>query len=331
MLNFDHFIAVDWALRNMAIARATKKASKIHTIDVSADITELKIYLKNLKGSKILTFEETNTAQWLYTELKEHVDEIIICDPYRNSLLKEGEKNDKIDAQKLVKLLKAELLKPVFHSNDDFIYLRKIVSGYEDLIKAVVRLKNQRAALFRANQLNHKKESKLQNLNEAFVLKGIDKLIKQYQEERSRYEKEFRKLSKRHKEIKLLESIPGIGLIGAVKIIARVIDAKRFNKGGWLSYCGLVKKQKISGGKIYGSRQGRYCTSMKSVFKTASLAVINGETEFGDYYRYLLEEKNYPVHQARHAVSRRIATISLGVLKAKERFKLREFKNKVAS
>ena len=84
----------------------------------------------------ILTIEESTTAQWLYSELRDKVDELIICDPYRNHLLSEGAKTDKIDSQKLVKLLCSNLLKSVFHSHNDFIYLRKIVSGYEDVVRA---------------------------------------------------------------------------------------------------------------------------------------------------------------------------------------------------
>jgi len=107
------------------------------------------IDLKNLKGAKILAIEETNTSQWLYTELMGYVNKILICDPHRNSLLNEGPKTDKIDAIKLVQLLKAGLMKEVFHSTDKFIYLRRIVSSYEDLIKAGVRVQNQRYALLR--------------------------------------------------------------------------------------------------------------------------------------------------------------------------------------
>jgi len=127
----------------------TKKAKKITAIDVPSDIKELQVYLTNLKGTKILAIEETNTSQWLYTELKEYVDKILICDPYRNSLLEDGPKTDRIDAMKLVQLLKAGLMKEVFHSNDKFIYFRRVVSGYEDLVKSGVRLKNQRYSLLR--------------------------------------------------------------------------------------------------------------------------------------------------------------------------------------
>ena len=107
---FNHYVAVDWAMSNMAIARMTEKSNKITTIDVPSYIKELQIYLKNLKGTICLTIEETTTSQWLYTELKDSVDKLIICDTYKNKLLSEGAKTDKIDAEKLVKLLKANLL-----------------------------------------------------------------------------------------------------------------------------------------------------------------------------------------------------------------------------
>jgi hypothetical protein len=55
-----HFIAVDWAQRNMAIARMTDDSSKVHVIDVPSSIRELQLYLSRLKGKKILTFEESN-------------------------------------------------------------------------------------------------------------------------------------------------------------------------------------------------------------------------------------------------------------------------------
>jgi hypothetical protein len=107
---------------------------------VPSDIVEMRVYLKKLKGSKILVIEETTTSRWLYTELRDYVDRMVICDPYRNKLLNDGPKTDKIDAAKLVHLLKAGLIKEVYHSADKFLYLRRSVSGYEDLVKAGVRL-----------------------------------------------------------------------------------------------------------------------------------------------------------------------------------------------
>ena len=107
---YDHYIALDWAQSNMAIARLSKQARKLSSVDQKSDILDLKAYLKSLAGKKILTIEEGSTAQWLFVELHECVDKILICDPRRNRLLSEGAKTDKVDAIKLVKLLRSGLL-----------------------------------------------------------------------------------------------------------------------------------------------------------------------------------------------------------------------------
>ena len=70
LFNYDHYIAIDWSVENMAIARMTKKTAEAKLIDVDADKKELKIYLREITCSKILTIEETTSSQWLYVELK---------------------------------------------------------------------------------------------------------------------------------------------------------------------------------------------------------------------------------------------------------------------
>ena len=54
---YDHYIALDWAKNNMAIARMTEKSSKVKVVETSSDISGLKEYLKSLKGKKIFTVE----------------------------------------------------------------------------------------------------------------------------------------------------------------------------------------------------------------------------------------------------------------------------------
>ena len=319
---YDHYIALDWAQNNMAIARMTKNSSQVKDIDVPADLKELKLYLSRFRGRKILTFEETTTSQWLYVELQGCVDEIVICDPYRNHLLSEGAKTDRLDAKRLAQLLKAGLLKSVFHTTDRLITLRKLVSGYEDLVKMGVRLKNQRAALLRAEGKT-KKESSLEDPVEMFVLRGVDQQIGSYEVEKKRYEAEIKRVGSKYPMIKHLDQLLGIGAIGALKIAARVVDPARFgDKGKWLSYCGLIRHEKISGGKSYGWRGPRYCRTLKSVFKTAALSVITGvgNNPFKDYYEFLLTEKRYAEHQARHALARRIAIVAWGVMKSGKAF-----------
>ena len=42
---YEHYIAVDWSRKNMAIARMTGKANTVKVIDVPSDVEELKLYL----------------------------------------------------------------------------------------------------------------------------------------------------------------------------------------------------------------------------------------------------------------------------------------------
>lgn len=316
MKNYDHYIALDWAQSNMAVAHSTKHSDNIKTIDVRSDVEALKAYINQLKGKKILTFEESSPAQWLYTELLEHVDEIIVCEPYTNHLLKSGPKTDRKDATKLLMLLKAGMLKPVFHCTDEFVKIRKIVSAYDDLIISLVQLKNRRLAMFRA--VGKKPGAELASPEERFVLKNIESMITVHEAQRLEYVSQFRAIRRQHKMIQNLESITGIGIIHAVKITAVVIDASRFKHATafWL-YCGLQKYELISGGKSYGKRSPRYCRKLKCVFKTAALVCAQRDDgALKKYYEDLIKERNYPEHQARHALARRIATLAIGIMKS---------------
>jgi transposase len=116
------------------------------------------------------------------------------------------------------------------------------------------------------------------------------------------------------------KGISGIGIIGAVKIVACVVDARRFPYAGkYFSYCGLIKHEKLSGGRSYGRRKPRYSRMLKSVYKTAALAAINGKNPIRDYYDHLLAQ-GVAEHNARHAVARYIARISYGMLKSATRY-----------
>lgn len=321
--SYDHYIALDWSERNMAIARLGKKDTEPKIIDVPSDIKELKLYIGNLKGKKIVTIEETTTSQWLYVELYDYVDKIFICDPYRNRLLSDGPKTDRIDAGKLCKLLKNGMMKEVYHSTDKLYELRKLVSYYDDEVRAGVRLLNQKSALYRMENKSWKKKAKLEGSRvNKFIDAQLDEKIESYQEKKKRYEEEFTRISKSNKVLRSLDSIPGVGRISSVTILSIVIDGKRFKSSNhYLSYCGLVKHEKLSGGRSYGKRIPRYSRRLKGVYKSAAVRVASTENPLREYYEYLLNEKKLPEYNAKNALARYIAKISLGIIKSGEKYK----------
>jgi len=53
-------------------------------------------FIHGLRGELHVTWEEGTWAAWLYDLLKPHVAQVLVCDPRRNALLKEGNKSDKV-------------------------------------------------------------------------------------------------------------------------------------------------------------------------------------------------------------------------------------------
>jgi hypothetical protein len=85
-------------------------------------------FIQGLRGSLQVRFEEGTWAARLYDLLKPHVTKIVVCDPRRNALLKEGNKSDKVDARKLVELLRAGLLRPVYHGENGLRTLKELAN-----------------------------------------------------------------------------------------------------------------------------------------------------------------------------------------------------------
>ena len=70
-------------------------------------------FIQGVRGTLSVTFEEGTCAAWLHDLLKPHVSRLVVCDPRKNALLKDGSKSDRIDARKLAELLRGNQLKPV--------------------------------------------------------------------------------------------------------------------------------------------------------------------------------------------------------------------------
>jgi transposase len=194
------------------------------------------------------------------------------------------------------------------------------VSAYQDVVRAGVRVLNQKEAL----QRSHANSGR----GVAFVGEVLDKNIDLYRQSKEQYERRFQELGRRTPLARFQKELPGIGTIGAVKIVACVVDARRFPCAGkYFSYCGLAKHEKFSGGRSYGHRKPRYNRTLKSVYKTAALAAINGNNPVREYYDHLLTQ-GVAEHNARHAVARYIARISYGMLKSGTRYEPYRWRHK---
>ena len=88
---------------SIAVRNAAGKIVMESVIETKANI--IVEFIDGLRGDVHVTLEEGTWSAWLYDLLKPHVTELVVCDPRRNALLKEGNQNDRVDARKLAELL----------------------------------------------------------------------------------------------------------------------------------------------------------------------------------------------------------------------------------
>ena len=302
-----------------------EKGTEVNQAKIATNGLLLVEYIRSIKGSKKLVFEECELSAWLFETLHGEVDELIVCNPTRNQQYKKA-KTDKLDAQNLARLLRGGFLTPVYHDGSKTEWLRALMSGYQDVVDTGVSVKNRYKSLFRKAGLPargtklYDDSSLLEDLprpDQRFVGHSFYRLLEALEKEREQYVAAIGKLGRTFPEIKLLKGIPGIGDISAAKIIAQVISAQRFkDKHKFWSYCGLVRHRMESGGHVYGSRRGWGNRTLKCVFKMAAKSVLTGENELRAHYDEL-RAKGTSDKSARNAVSRKLAAITLSILKTR--------------
>jgi hypothetical protein len=59
-------------------------------------------FFAGLRGDLQVKFDEGTWTAWLYDLLGPYVGSLVVCDPRRNALLKDDNRNDRIDARKLL-------------------------------------------------------------------------------------------------------------------------------------------------------------------------------------------------------------------------------------
>jgi len=73
----------------------------------------------------------------------------VVCDPRKAALLKEGNKNDRVDARKLAELLRTNQLKAVYHGEHGIRTLKELGRSYLTVSKEITRTMNRIKSLYR--------------------------------------------------------------------------------------------------------------------------------------------------------------------------------------
>jgi len=339
---------------SIAVMSGSGKLAMDSVIETKA--TTILQFIQGLRGDLYITFEEGTWAAWLYDLLKPHVTKVVVCNPRKNALLKEGNKSDKIDARKLADLLRGGFLRPVYHGENGIRALKELSRTYLTITKDLTRVMNRLKALYRSWAIHcagkqvyaprHRSEW-LNKITEAGVRRRAEHFYQQLDALRCLRQEVRRDLlaeSRKHGATKLLGQIPCIGPIRAALLVALIQTPCRFRTKRQLwTYSGLGIETHSSAeyryveGQLRRSNKGlqlrglnqNHNHDLKAIFKGAATYASSHIGPFNDFYTVLLARGMKP-SMARLTLARKIAAITLILWKKGEPFDAEQLKTQVA-
>jgi transposase len=195
----------------------------------------------------------------LYEALRPLAAHVAVAHPAKLRLIyKSKRKNDRVDAQKLAKLLLLDMVPRVHVPHVDVRGWRSLIVLRQRVMAQMVRAKNQVRAVLRENDIagpkwlwSKKKLAWLDSLPLHPVAKlRLDLAVEEFRSldrKVKRLEAELQTYADRHPAVTLLMTIPGVGIRTAETFVAWVDDVARFRRTRQLgAYFGLVPCQDAS-------------------------------------------------------------------------------------
>jgi len=338
------FIGIDVHSKIWDVAVATEVGVvKRHTQKPSAK--ELFDFLEKRypDGNYLAVYESGFSGFSTYYALKEvGIDCIVIhAADVPTTQYEELMKTDKVDSAKLVRSLKAGLLKGIYVREKDNIddrsvmRIRKVIQrqlgGYKSRVKHMLHCHGVALPERFAKPTTHWSRAFITWLMYDVCLisstrKSLDLLISQVETLRGNLLKatrELRKLSQdeRYKRrYDLLRTIPGVGLIVAMCILTEIYDVKRFhNEKEFAAYLGLIPICHSSGEKVvHGEKTFRGNKQLGPMIIEASWITISKDAGLGSLY--LQYRKRMEAQEAIVRIARKLSNIIFAVLKNEKEY-----------
>jgi transposase len=354
-MNSEKYIGLDVHQATISVAVMDSTGKLVMESILETKAATILEFFAGLRGTLSVTFEEGTWAAWLYDLLKPRVAKLVVCNPRKNALLKDGNKNDRIDARKLADLLRGNHLKPVYHGETGMRMLRELARSYLTIVKDLTRVMNRLKAVYRSWAIpcagrdvyytRHRAEW-LGKIREAGVRRRAEQLYQQLdmlQHLRQQARRELLAESRKHSSTAKLRQIPFLGPVRSALSVALIQTPYRFRTKRQLwAYSGLALETRTSGEYRYVEGQVRrskkllirglnkdHNHDLKGLFKGAATMASVRPGPFQDFYQALLSKGMKPT-MARLTLARKIAAITLTLWKKEENFDAKKLKSQAA-
>ncbi len=336
----EYFITMDTHCRTTDACIKTARGKLVRRVHLPTGIPQLREMIESVPRPRRLCFEESSMASWLYRNLKQCVDELIVCDPRRNAhIAKDGDKDDPIDAEKLNDLYRGGFLKPV-HQLDcvERVSVKQIIGMYHDRVAHRVSEGNRllslgkrwgvmlhRSSLMKAD--GHKSLKSI--LEEAAVPQEIVMLaedlrqgvVHAVEQEESLYSQVCR-IVRGHKVMTRVSEMPGYGPIRTATLISYLDTPWRFkSKSALWKYVGIGLRRARSGDGLSIIQVEQSCNRLlrNVVIGAAKTVIQQKENVFAERYAQWIRA-GMSSRNARRNVARDQVTAVWGMWKTDRAF-----------
>jgi transposase len=291
------------------------------------NIPALRELLIQVPRPRRLVIEEGPQADWLWRNLREHVDEMIVCEPRRNRLIAaEGDKDDPVDAEKLAQLYRGGYVKAVHHAESlaQAIFKQHVLLYHQRVSQRVAEGHRARCLLRRHGVVVkarvfdqcEARPGLLARLPESRTLRDAVALLWDSYDQATAQElqlwRRLVELAKAEEVVRRFTELPGIGWVRAATLYVFLDTPWRFaTKAKLWKYLGIGLERRRSGNGAERLHVPKFCNRVlkSTILGAAKSAVAQGDNPFAEQNRRWLEAGLSPKLARRNAARSLAATL----------------------
>ncbi|MCK5134113.1 MAG: IS110 family transposase [Candidatus Sabulitectum sp.] len=269
-----YFVGLDVHLRFTAVCILDANCKIVKEQIVKGHSPEVCKFLREkINGSFDVVFEACDGYGFWHEKLSRIARRVVVAHPnHLRAIWNTKKKTDRIDAQKLAKLLGLNLIPPVYVPKIDVRDWRMLIQHRKTLVQKRTRIKNKLRAILRRNHipaprnlwskknLHWLRDVELDARGETLQRDMLLEDLAHYDNQIARVEVELDQRAKNNPGVIVLKTIPGVANRTAEAVVAWIDDVSRFSRSKQIgAYFGFAVSEDSSGGKRrlgHISRQG---------------------------------------------------------------------------
>lgn len=325
-----HFIGMDIHKCTISFCEKSMTGQTIAQGTIPARKQALISFAQSRTRPFIAGVEATLFSGWVYDTLRPYAIEVNVGHPARLKAMSKN-KNDRIDAEILANLLRADLFPSCYMASPEVRALRRVLRYRNFIVEEATRMKNRAAGIlmevgveYLKTKLHQKKyfSELLDSLEEVpDSVRALLKMTRTNIELFTNAQYQLLDALTRHDALRarvaLLKTVQGVGDVTALTWALEIDDPRRFSRVKDVqSYCGLCSAQHESGGKErrapLSKERNPYLQSI--LIEVAKLAPSK-YLHLGNVHQAALD-RGYNRNRATLAVARKMAAYLLSVDKS---------------